>query len=69
MRVPCKSIYLQGDGVYISDGTVTEHVEFSTLSDPNSWDADYKTIKFPFNIEKVLRWVLKQVDRVRVYFI
>lgn len=33
-----------------------KEIEWSNIQDPNSFDTDCKAIKFPFNIEKVLRW-------------
>ena len=33
---------------------------YSEVSDPKSWDPpDEIIIKFPFNIEKLLRWLIK----------
>jgi len=32
---------------------------FSHKQNPNNWNIDCKVIKFPFNIEKVLRFFLK----------
>jgi len=41
-----------------------DRVYFSNLNNPKSWDTPHvKTIKFPFNIEKVLRWIFNLLGR------
>jgi hypothetical protein len=42
-------------------------MKFSQLNDPNSWDVKgVKTIKFPFNIENVLRFIFKISDWIKM---
>ena len=54
------------NGYLYSGGKETTEIKFSNIQDPTTWDTkDVKTIKFPFNIEKFLRFVFRIIDRIK----
>lgn len=38
-----------------------QRIYWSNLQDPNSWNVSIGAIKFPFNIEKAIRWIQKHL--------
>lgn len=39
-------------------------IRWSKINNPNEWDVGH-SIKFPFNMERLLRWMLEISARVR----
>ena len=53
------------NGYLYSGGKETTEIKFSNIQDPTKWDTKgVKIIKFPFNIEKFLRWLLRKLETI-----